>query len=496
MRTIWIATLMAAALAALAGAGCAVNPATGRTELMTVSEKQEVEIGREADKQVRQEQGIYAEKPELAAYVASVGRKIAAKSDRPGVQFQFAIVDSSEINAFALPGGYVFVTRGILGRMCSEDELAAVLGHEIGHVAARHGAAQMSKAQIAQVGLTGISVLSDPQYASALTGLAGVAMNLAMQGYSREDERQADELGVKYATRAGYNPLGAIDLMESFKQLETSEPSTLQKWFASHPRTSERIRNISQEVAVMKRKNPGALKRPILRDPYIDKIDGILYGEVNNSGYVSGNRYIGVKDAYSLTIPDGWTARLSGPLVTLERDSEGARAEMKIELLPRVAVSGDLAREYARKAASQGLEVLGPVTKAGLPAGEGAIVKLRAKDREGRAVIARKIFLVRFDKSYVLTFITPEEKSDELETVFQTLTGSIKYLGPLDAAKAPPPRLGLYTTLEGDTWVSIASSKVGPGASAKELAELNGREPGKPPKAGLLVKIPPAGQGR
>ncbi len=485
-------TLLCAALAAAAlAAGCAVNPATGRHELMTVSESQEAQIGAQADKQIRQEQGTYAEKAALTAYVESVGKKLAAKSDRPGIAYHFGIVDSPEINAFALPGGYVYVTRGILGRICTEDELAAVLGHEIGHVAARHGAAQMSKAQAAQIGLMGAAVLSDPKYAAAVTDLAGVAVNLAMQGYSRDDEREADELGVKYAVRAGYNPRGAVDLMESFKALEKDEPDRVEQWFASHPRTSERIRNLSQELDELKRKHSDALNRPLRRDDYLKQVDGILFGESNAAGYLSGRRYIGVQEAYSLLLPEGWTIRLSGPDVSMQSAAAGARAELKVEVLARPGVSGDIAKEFARKAAGQGVEVLGPVTKARLPAGDAAIVKMRGKGKDGRPIIAHRMFLVRFDKSYVLTFIAPEEKSDSLEPVFQTLTGSIKFLGPGDAEKFPPPRLRLYTVKEGDTWGSIASKEIGPAAGAKELADLNGRDPQGVPKPGLLIKIPP-----
>jgi predicted Zn-dependent protease len=334
-------------------------------------------------------------------------------------------------------------------------------------------------------------VLSDPKYAGAVTDLAGVAVNLAMQGYSRDDEREADELGVKYAVRAGYNPRGALDLMETFKALEKDEPGRVEQWFASHPRTSERIRNVSQEMDELKRKHSEALNRPLRRDDYLKQVDGIPYGESNSAGYISGRRYIGVQDAYSLLVPEGWSLRLSGPEVMLQGASEGARAEMKVETLARPGVSGDIAKEFARKAAGQGIEVLGPVTRAGLPAGDAAIVKMRGKGKDGRPIIAQRMFLVRFDKSYVLTFIAPEEKSDSLEPVFQKLTGSIKFLGPGDAEKFPPPRLRLYTVQEGDTWGSIASKQIGPQARPKELAELNGRDPQGVPEPGLLIKIPP-----
>jgi predicted Zn-dependent protease len=476
----------------LFAAACAINPATGKHQLMTVSEGQEIEIGREADKQIRETQGIYTEQPALGAYVAFVGAKVAAKSDRPKLAYRFSIVDTPDINAFALPGGFVYVTRGILALMNSEDELAAVLGHEIGHVAARHGAAQLSKAQAAQLGLIGVAALTDPKYAGVVTNLAGVAVNLAMQGYSRDDEREADELGVVYAKKAGYNPEGAIDLMESFKAIERDEPSRIEMWFASHPRTSERIRNISGEIAVMKRRHSKALKRPILREPYLRKIDGILYGAANGSGYVSGRRYVGTRHDYTLLVPEGWAVSLVGADVTMSLASKDLRAEMTVQSLPRAGVSGDVARDFARRAGNQGLEVLGPVTKAGLPAGEGALVRLRGKTKDGRRVIIQKCFLVRFDRAYVLTFTAPEERAENTDELFMNLTGSINWMSDAEARSYPAPRVTLYTATEGDTWSRIAAEKLGSGEKGRELAVFNGAEPGRQPKAGMLIKIPPS----
>lgn len=473
----------------VAGAAAVAGGIQG--SLFSISEDEEIKIGAQANEQVREEMGIYTENKVLQRYVSDVGKKLAKKSSRATLDFDFAIVDSPDINAFAIPGGYVYITRGLLARMSSEDELAAVLGHEIGHVAARHSVEQMAKAQKAQLGMLGLSVLSGGKYGQAVTGLAGVAMNAAMSGYSRDDEREADELGVIYMRKAGYNPKGAIDLMESFKALEKREPSKIEAWFASHPQTSERIANISQEMIDLTRKQGGVMRRPILRDPYLRQIDGILYGESSMSGFVSGRRYIGTRGNYMFQVPEGWDLHLSGKNVIAIKNGGGAQAEMKVTTLPRPnIVSGDLAREFAQQAAQQGLQVLGPITKARVPAGEGAVVKVRAADKQGNVAILKRFYLVRFDRSYVLSYITGEDQSDGEEKTFMTMTGSIRFLGPDEEKSYPKPRVRVVTAKQGDTWASLLTTPSALPLKPEELAELNGRGKDNLPNPGLLVKVP------
>src|SRR5712664_1250491 len=187
---------------ALALAACVRNPATGKMQLNLVSESQEIELGKQAKVEAEQAYGVYKEKAELNSYVEGVGKNLAAHSDRPNLPYSYEIIDDSSVNAFALPGGPIFITRGILGHLNSEAQMAAVLGHETGHVTARHSATQMSKAQVAQLGLGLGSVLS-PVVASAAQ-VAGAGLQLLFLKYSREDETQADELGFRFMTKVGY----------------------------------------------------------------------------------------------------------------------------------------------------------------------------------------------------------------------------------------------------------------------------------------------------
>src|SRR5205809_5248844 len=192
-------------LAALAvfAAGCAVNPATGSRQLMLVSESQEIALGRDYDQQVAASVGIYPDS-ELQRYIQQFGARLAATSERPNLPWSFRVVDDPVVNAFTLPGGFIYVTRGILAHLNSEAELAGVVGHEIGHVTARHSASQMSKQQLAQIGLV-VGTIASPEFAR-YAGVASAGLGVLFLKFSRDDESQADHLGLRYMRRAAYDP--------------------------------------------------------------------------------------------------------------------------------------------------------------------------------------------------------------------------------------------------------------------------------------------------
>lgn len=451
-----------AALLAMLLLSCAKNPVPSNREAAPASAASESDIGRDADMQVREEMGIYTEKQDLRAYVQSVGKKLAARADGARMDFRFDIVDSPDVNAFALPGGHVYVTRGILARISSEDELAAVLAHEIGHVAARHLASQ-------------------PSHATPQT---------AFSAFSPDEERAASELGAKYASRAGYDPRGAVELTKMLASLRTSEPSCVASWFASHPAASGPAR-VDPEPAATKPTGAAARAHRLKRDPYLQRIDGLRVGWWSPGGYLEGTRYVSLAQDYSIQVPDGWTAQPRSDRLVLARPGDGYRSEMSMQPNLRPGVSGDVATDYARRAPAEGFEVTRPVGHATLPAGEAALVTMRLKDDGSGARSVRKIFLVRFDRLYVLTFIVPEEKADETMDTFMKMTGSIKFLGPSDLTPPPEPRIALYTAKSRDTWESIAEARAGARSRGAALAAWNGREASEPPAAGMLIKIPP-----
>ena len=210
----------------LALSSCAVNPASKKVEFMVVSEEQEFRIGQKVDKQVREQMGVYLELPNLRSLVKEVGGNIGRNSDRPNLIYRIEIVDLPDYNAFAIPGGFVYVHRGLVERMNSVDELASVLSHEIAHVAARHSAAQISKAQLINIGLLGVTIATEGA-GQSYSPLIDIGATLAFTKFSRDDEREADHFGTRYMVRAGYNPKASIDVMNQIQRLQVREPTSL-----------------------------------------------------------------------------------------------------------------------------------------------------------------------------------------------------------------------------------------------------------------------------
>ncbi|NCP03986.1 MAG: M48 family metalloprotease, partial [Deltaproteobacteria bacterium] len=232
-------------------AGCAVNPVTGKNELSLVSEQQELAIGAQQYDPARQSQGgDYNADPALAAYVSEVGQKLARVSDRK-LPYEFKVLNNSVPNAWALPGGKISINRGLLTELKSEAELAAVLGHEIVHAAARHGAQSMSKSMLLQVGVAGAAIATQgTNYADLAQMGVGVGAQLISQKYGRDAERESDHYGMIYMARAGYDPQGAVDLQRTFVQLSEGQKSDwLNGLFASHPPSPERVENNQQMLA-------------------------------------------------------------------------------------------------------------------------------------------------------------------------------------------------------------------------------------------------------
>jgi len=298
-RATWEAA--AAALASLALA-CVTNPATGRREFSLVSEGQEISMGQDAAKQVKATMPAYPD-AQLQAYVSGIGMKIAKASERPNLPWSFTVLDDSTVNAFALPGGPIFITRGILAYMTSEAELASVLGHEIGHVTARHSASQVTKQEIAQVGLGVATVLSPT--AAAVGQAAGAGLQLLFLKYSRDDERQADQLGFRYMHAQGYDPR---QMAEMFRTLERYTAQAggggTPSWMQTHPDPGDRVKVAEQRVAALGSENLDALR--VDRDGYLSHLNGVVFGDDPRQGFFQDDTFVHPALAFQVTFPKDW----------------------------------------------------------------------------------------------------------------------------------------------------------------------------------------------
>ncbi|MBN2433075.1 MAG: M48 family metalloprotease [Acidobacteria bacterium] len=283
----------------LSPGGCAVNPATGERQLVLISEQQEISMGRQYDQQVQAQLGLYNDDT-WQQYIQQVGGALAARTERPELSWQFRVIDDPTVNAFALPGGYIYVTRGILAGFNSEAELASVLGHEIGHVTARHSVEQISRAQLTQLGLVAGAILSEDfrRYA----GLAQMGLQVLFLKFSRDDERQADDLGLRYMARGGYDPSAmpnVFDLLE--RQSALGGGQRLPEWQSTHPSPANRSQRIREQLAAL----PAGRNR-VNREGYLRRLDGLTYGENPDEGYTIDNVFYHPGMRFRMDFPAGW----------------------------------------------------------------------------------------------------------------------------------------------------------------------------------------------
>lgn len=287
----------------LALAGCSTNPATGKRQIAFIGEQQEIQMGREADQQISQQLGLYPDQ-ELQAYVNRLGQQLAAKSERPDLPWTFRVVDDPVVNAFALPGGFIYVTRGLLSHLTSEAELVSVLGHEIGHVTGRHSVEQMSKAQLAQVGLIAGMILQ-PELAN-YGDLATTGLQLMFLKYGRDDEREADSLGLRYLNQQNYDPREMSDVFRTLARVSAQQgQGRIPGWLSTHPTPEDRIQRINAQVAEL----GNVSNRTIGRERYLNAIDGVVFGTNPREGYFQGNTFIHPELGFQLRFPEGWKAQ-------------------------------------------------------------------------------------------------------------------------------------------------------------------------------------------
>ena len=325
--------------AALMLTGCATssvsNPVTGRAERSVMDESAEVAEGRQAHQQVLAEYTALAN-PALQAYVDGLGQRLARQSHRSSLQWHFTVLDSPEVNAFALPGGYVYVTRGILAYLDSEADLAGVMGHEIGHVSARHGAQRATRQQDASLGVLAATVLGLGLEGLGVKGAAQAASQVSqtvaaglVASYSRDQELQADQLGAEYLARNRFDPKNMVDVIAALKDQERFAADSARaagkpgpaglSWLASHPSNDQRLQQIRQAASAY----PGPFADDG-RQRYLRAIDGIPFGDSPAQGLVRGQLFVHVPLGLALTAPPGWQIRNGSDAVMVISPDEDA----------------------------------------------------------------------------------------------------------------------------------------------------------------------------
>ncbi|MBN3583610.1 M48 family metalloprotease [Algoriphagus aestuarii] len=283
---------------------CAINPVTGKKQLVLMSEAQEIAMGKQSDPEVVAFFGLY-EDPELQEFITTKGNEMAAISHRPKLAYEFKIVDSPVINAFALPGGFVYFTRGIMAHFNNEAEFAGVLGHEIGHVTARHSVIQQRNQILGQLGLIA-GIILVPELGRFVEPLSQ-GMQLALLKFGRDAERQSDELGVDYSSQIGYD---AREMADFFETLERQQANTgadeIPPFLSTHPSPEERNATVDQLALEWQQKSKKS-EFAVNRDSYLRKIDGLIVGEDPKQGFVENSVFYHPVLKIQFPIPTAWS---------------------------------------------------------------------------------------------------------------------------------------------------------------------------------------------
>lgn len=318
--------LLLMAVSALSFYSCTKDYVTGKSTFNLMSESSEIALGQEADPQIVAEYGVYDDQ-QLAAYVDGIGQNIARVSHRPNIKYTFRVVDSPIVNAFALPGGYVYFTRGILAHFNSEAELAGVMGHEIGHITARHGAEQQSKGQLAQLGLGLGSVLSEEF--RQISGAAQVGLSLLFLKFGRNQESESDRLGVEYSTKLGYDAREMAGFFRTIGRLSGESGQSIPNFLSTHPDPGDREVKVHQLAEEWQTKVPYTPKK-LDRKDYLRLIDGIVYGEDPRQGFVENNVFYHPELRFQFPTPSGWTVVNSPSSVQMMNAEKNAMIEFSL----------------------------------------------------------------------------------------------------------------------------------------------------------------------
>jgi predicted Zn-dependent protease len=419
-------------------AACATNPVTGERQLALISESQEIQMGAEAAQQVEASIGL-VEDAALQSYVQQLGATLARDSERPSLPWSFKVVDDPTPNAFALPGGYIFVTRGLLTLMRSEAELAGVLGHEIGHVTARHSVTMISRAQIAQLGL-GIGSILSPTIAR-FGDLAGGGLSLLFLKYGRDAERQADDLGFRYALEKGYDVRDMVNVFAQLQRVgEATGQSPLPSWLATHPYPEERIQRIQAMIAELPQPLD-QMRRSV--EPFMQRINGLVYGENPRAGFFQGGLFLHPDLRFRVQFPQGWaTQNLAQSVSAISQQQD---AIMQLTLAP-----GTETQAANTFFGSQGIAAsnVARTTINGLPAVSGYF---QAQTQDGIRIAGVAAFINLDNRTYQILAYTPSTQMQRYDPIFRSAIGSFARLTDPQALNVQPNRIAIVRTTQAMT---------------------------------------------
>jgi predicted Zn-dependent protease len=475
-----VGCVLALVVVGLLAPGCAVNPVTGKSELSLVSPQQELQIGSEGYKAVVAEYGVYDD-PALQAYVNEVGQKVARASHLPNLAWHFTVIDDPTVNAFAMPGGYIYVTRGILAHLNSEAQLAGVLGHEIGHVTHRHTAEQMTQQQLYGLGLGLASAFSST--VRRYGDLAQQGLGILFLKYSRDDERQADELGVAYSTAAGFDSREMPGTYSMLKRVSDQAGQRLPGFLSTHPDPGDRE---VTTAALARAATQGKTGLIVNERVYVQHLDGIVFGADPRQGYFAGDEYLQPQMRFQMTFPAGWSHQDSRTAVAAQEPAQQALMQLS------TADAGALApAEYVQQLTSKGAITSGrgaPETIGGRSAWVGHVTL--PPQQQGAAAVEAAAGFVRWTESLTFQVLGRSQQAGDANE--SKIYASLRSLRPLtDPARLSPipDRVKVQRVAQGGTLEATLRTLGAPAGLLQTIAILNDMDTGDTVMAGNLLKV-------
>ena len=470
--------------AALSLGGCETNTATGR-QIFTMgsSIEDDQKIGAQEHPKIIQEFGGVYDDPNVTSYVAIIGARMAAASEFANIPWRFTVLNSEDLNAFALPGGYVYITRGLLALAANEAEVAGVLAHEIGHVTARHSAERQGDATIAGLSAAVAGLL----LGEAGGQLASTVGSGYIQHYSQSQEFEADTLGVRYLSRTGYQIGAMADFLVKMRDYSALQNKIAGRpasavdqadFFASHPRTLDRVQKAAAEAG-----RQAGSGTALNREVYLQTIHGMTFGDDPSQGIVRGRTFIHPNLMFRFEAPEGFRL-INRPDAVLATGPNGAMVKFDMSSQRQSGTAADyLRRTYGQKASLQNLE------RIDVNGMEGATATARGRTSAGDADIRIIAIKQSADRLYEFTFATPPNATAQLAEPLRRMTYSLRPLSAQEAAAVKPWRIQVSRVAAGDSVASLAGRMAMPDHKEDWFRTLNGLKPGEQVQAGQMVKI-------
>ncbi len=481
-----IRNLFILSLAVLLIASCARNPVTGKKEIMLMSEGQEINMGKSYDPQVQATYGVYQD-AKLQAFITEKGKKMAAISHRPNLPYQFKIVDSPVVNAFAVPGGFVYFTRGIMAHFNNEAEFAGVLGHEIGHITARHSAKQYSQQMLMQAAFIGGMIASEDF--RKFGDVASQGLGLLSLKFGRDNESESDILGVEYSTAIGYDAVEMADFFKTLTRLSAASGQSIPTFLSTHPNPANRFAKVKQ-MARQKQAIYSGKQFEVNRDKYLKMIDGIVFGEDPRQGFFENSMFYHPEMKFQFPVPQGW--KLNNLPIQVQMAPSDGKAMMTMDL-----VGGTDLNAAANKIIQE--NKLSVIEKSNTNVNGNPAIAMLSEQRpttqqgqqqqQQQPTLRILTYLISYNGAiYKFHGLAAQQDFNRYYGAFQSTMAGFRKLTDPEKINRKPNVVDVVTVKSNGTLRTALTSFGTKSADLTKLAILNGMELNDPVKAGMLIK--------